>query len=100
MRKSSTDSKVSEERRVGAPGARAEIALQAPVKLAAPPQPPEDSTPEQVDMPYRKLQPTESPHQSRLLAGAVALGREAYTEAGFLAGPVTAWGTYAGTVHS
>jgi len=36
----------------------------------------EDPTPEQVDVPWRKLQPVDSSHWSRLLAGAVARGEE------------------------
>ena len=37
-------------------------------------QPVEDPTPEQVEMPLRKLWPMESPHRSRLLAGTSARG--------------------------
>lgn len=35
----------------------------------------EDPTLEQLDMPLRKVRPTESPHRSRLPAGISAVGR-------------------------
>jgi len=44
------------------------------------PQPEEDPTPQQVEMPWRKLQPTESRQRSRILAGAVARGEDPMQE--------------------
>ena len=67
-RKSPSDTKVSEEGGGGggAPGTWAEIPLQPIVKTtvmqAVPLQSVEDPMLEQVDVPWRKLQPTENPY--------------------------------------